>query len=178
MLSESVRAAWRRRHRPGERAKLHQHIWLHGLPLKLRFRKSKLYISAILPLLLGFLIGILNAIMGVGGGFIMVPAMIYLLGMSTSVVVGTSLFQIIFVAANVTMLQAVQNHTVDLVLALVLLVGGVVGAQIGSRFTGKLRGEHMRVLFALLILGVGVKLLHDVVSTPADLYSTQVVAVP
>jgi uncharacterized membrane protein YfcA len=174
MLSESVRAAWRRRWRPGERAKLHQHIWLHGLPLKLRFRKSKLYISAILPLLLGFLIGVLNAIMGVGGGFIMVPAMIYLLGMSTSVVVGTSLFQIIFVAANVTMLQAVQNQTVDLVLALVLLVGGVIGAQLGSRFTGKLRGEHIRVLFALLILGVGVKLLLDVVSTPADFYSMQV----
>jgi uncharacterized membrane protein YfcA len=176
MLSESVRAAWRRRWRPGERAKLHQHIWLHGLPLKLRFRKSKLYISAILPLLLGFLIGVLNAIMGVGGGFIMVPAMIYLLGMSTSVVVGTSLFQIIFVAANVTMLQAVQNQTVDLVLALVLLVGGVIGAQLGSRFTGKLRGEHIRVLFALLILGVGVKLLLDVVSTPADFYSMQVLA--
>jgi uncharacterized membrane protein YfcA len=102
--------------------------------------------------------------------------MIYLLGMSTSVVVGTSLFQIIFVAANVTMLQAVQNQTVDLVLALVLLVGGVIGAQFGSRFAGRLRGEHMRVLFALLILGVGVKLLYDVVSTPADLYSMQVLA--
>jgi uncharacterized membrane protein YfcA len=176
MLGESARAAWRRRWRPGERAKLHPHIWLHGLPLKLRFRKSKLYISAILPLLLGFVTGMLNAIMGVGGGFILVPAMIYLLGMSTSVVVGTSLFQIIFVAANVTMLQAVQNQTVDLVLALVLLVGGVIGAQFGSRFAGRLRGEHMRVLFALLILGVGVKLLYDVVSTPADLYSMQVLA--
>jgi uncharacterized membrane protein YfcA len=174
MLGESIWAAWRRRRRPLERAKLHQHIWLHGLPLKLRFRKSKLYISALLPLLLGFVIGILNAIMGVGGGFIMVPAMIYLLGMSTSVVVGTSLFQIILVAANVTMLQAVQNQTVDLVLALVLLAGGVVGAQVGSRFTGKLRGEQVRVLFALLVLGVGAKLLVDLVSAPADLYSVQV----
>ncbi|MGB8274627.1 MAG: sulfite exporter TauE/SafE family protein [Alphaproteobacteria bacterium] len=175
MLTESVRAMWRRKRKPEERFKLHQHIWLHGLPLKLRFRKSKLYISALLPLVLGFIVGVLVAIMGVGGGFIMVPAMIYLLGMSTSVVVGTSLFQIIFVTANVTLLQAVQNQTVDLLLAVVLLVGGVVGAQFGSRISAKLRGDQLRVLFALLVIGVGTKLLFDLLSTPAELYSIQVV---
>ena len=125
MLVESTRAILRRRRPGGPRRKLHQHNWLHGLPLKMRFRRSKLYISALLPLGLGFVVGILSAIMGVGGGFVMVPAMIYMLGMPTAVVPGTSLFQIIFVAANVTVLQAVENRTVDVVLALVLLVGGV-----------------------------------------------------
>src|SRR3954453_16259817 len=141
MLTESIRALLRRR-RPGAgRRKLHQHTWMHGLPLKMRFRRSKLYISALLPLGLGFGIGILSAIMGVGGGFIMVPAMIYTLGMPTAVVPGTSLFQIIFVAASVTVLQAINNRTVDAVLALVLLVGGVLGAQIGTRMGSRLRGD-------------------------------------
>src|SRR5689334_3738662 len=154
MLIESGRAILRQR-RPGvSRRKLHQHTWMHGLPLKTRFRKSKLYISALLPLGLGFGIGILSAIMGVGGGFIMVPAMIYTLGMPTSVVPGTSLFQIIFVAASVTVLQAVNNHTVDALLTLVLLVGGVVGAQIGTRFGSRLRGEQLRALLALMVLAV------------------------
>src|SRR5690242_17469195 len=127
MLIEGTRVAMRGR-KPGARRKLHQHTWVHGLPLKMRFRRSKLYISGLLPLGLGFIIGILSAIMGVGGGFIMVPAMIYMLRMPTAVVPGTSLFQIIFVAATVTILQAVNNHTVDIVLTLVLLVGGVTGA--------------------------------------------------
>ena len=171
MLAESLRAILRRR-RPGMTAhKLHQHTWLHGLPLKMRFRKSKLYISALLPLTAGFFVGILSAIMGVGGGFILVPAMIYLLGMPTAVVIGTSLFQIIFVTANVTFLQAVQNHTVDALLALILLTGGVIGAQFGSRLAGKIPGEQLRALLAVMVLAVGIKLVFDLVSPPDDLYS-------
>ena len=171
MLIESVRAMQRRRRPGGPRRKLHQHYWLHGLPFKMRFRKSKLYISALLPLGIGIFVGILAAIMGVGGGFVVVPAMIYLLGMPTSVVVGTSLFQIIFVTANVTFLQAWQNQTVDFLLALLLLVGGVIGAQLGTRAGAKLRGEQLRTLLALLVLGVCVKLAYDLFATPADLFS-------
>jgi uncharacterized protein len=172
MLIESVRTL-RRHQRTGttQRGKLHQHTWLHGLPLKMRFPKSKLYISSLLPLALGAIIGVLAAIMGVGGGFIMVPAMIYVLGMPTSVVVGTSLFQIIFVTANVTFLQAYQNQTVDVILALLLLLGGVIGAQFGARLGAKLRGEQLRGLMALMVLGVALKLAHDLVATPDDLYS-------
>jgi uncharacterized membrane protein YfcA len=175
MLIEGTRAALRRR-RPGAgRRKLHQHTWVHGLPLKMRFRRSKLYISALLPLGLGFLIGILSAIMGVGGGFVMIPAMIYMLGMPTSVVPGTSLFQIVFVAATVTILQATNNRTVDLVLALVLLLGGAIGAQIGSRVGSKMRGEYLRILLAVLVIAMAGKLTIDMTATPDRLYSTAVV---
>lgn len=153
------------------RKKLHQHTWIHGLPFKMRFRRSGLYISAILPLLIGVFVGILAAIMGVGGGFVMVPAMIYLLGMPTQVVVGTSLFQIIFVTANTTMLQSVMNQTVDVVLALLLLLGGVIGAQFGARAGVKLKGEQLRVLLALMVLAVCGKLAFDLVLEPADLFS-------
>ncbi|NIA67491.1 sulfite exporter TauE/SafE family protein [Pelagibius litoralis] len=170
MFVESSRALFRRRRQADVRRKLHQHHWMHGLPFKMRFRKSKLYISALLPILIGFIVGVLAAIMGVGGGFIMVPAMIYLLGMPTSVVVGTSLFQIIFVTGTVTFLQATQNQTVDALLALILLTGGVIGAQIGTRVGTRLRGEQLRVLLALLVLGVCGKLLFDLVATPGDLF--------
>lgn len=172
MLQESVRTLIRR-HRTGgvSRGKLHQHNFLHGLPLKMRFPKSKLYISSLLPLSVGMFVGVLSALMGVGGGFIMVPAMIYLLGMPTSVVVGTSLFQIIFVTSNVTFLQAYQNQTVDMVLALLLVVGGVIGAQLGARLGAKLRGEQLRGLMAVMVLGVAIKLFWDLVSTPEDLFS-------
>ena len=171
MLVESVRTLLRQRRPGGSRRKLHQHYWLHGLPLKMRFRRSKLYISALLPLGLGFAVGVLSAIMGIGGGFIMVPAMIYMLGMPTSVVPGTSLFQIIFVAANVTVLQSVGNGTVDAVLALVLLLGGVIGAQLGSRFGAKLRGEQLRLLLALMVLAVAAKLAVDMTVRPDDLFT-------
>ena len=172
MLIESVKS-WRRARATGNarRGKLHQHIWLHGLPLKLRFPKSKLYISAILPFTVGIGVGILAALMGVGGGFILVPAMIYLLGMPTSVVVGTSLLQIIFVTANVTFLQAYQNQTVDLLLAMLLLVGGVIGAQIGARLSQKLRGEQLRGLMALMVVGVAIKLALDLILMPDELFS-------
>ncbi|MEK9832072.1 MAG: sulfite exporter TauE/SafE family protein [Rhodospirillaceae bacterium] len=171
MLFESARAILRSRSGTATRGKLHQHTWLHGLPFKMRFRRSRLYISALLPLGIGFFVGILAAIMGVGGGFLMVPAMIYLLGMPTSVVVGTSLFQIIFVTANVTFLQAVNNQTVDGVLALLLLTGAVIGAQLGTKASGKLRGEELRGLLALMVLGVCAKIGIDLIKTPEDIYS-------
>jgi len=171
MLFESVRSMLRNRRGGGKGRKLHQHNWLHGLPFKTRFRRSRLYISALLPLGIGFLVGVLAAIMGVGGGFIMVPAMIYLLGMPTAVVVGTSLFQIIFVTANVTLLQAMTNQTVDLVLALLLLTGAVIGAQLGTKAGARLHGEQLRGLLALMVLGVCAKLGVDLVKTPADIFS-------
>jgi len=171
MFSEGVRTMRRRKSAATQRRKLHQHIWIHGLPLKMRFRRSKLYISALMPFSIGFLVGVLSAIMGVGGGFIMVPAMIYLLGMPTSVVIGTSLFQIIFVTANVTFLQAYANQTVDVVLALLLLTGAVIGAQFGARAGARLQGEELRVLLALMVLAVCAKLFYDLLITPGDLYS-------
>ena len=144
---------------------------LHRLPLKLRFYKSKLYISALLPIGIGFAVGVLSAILGVGGGFVLVPAMIYILGMPTAVVIGTSNFQILFVAANVTFLQAATNGTVDVVLALLLILGGVVGAPIGSRLAAKLPGVVLRGLMSVLILAVAVELLTELLRTPSSLYS-------
>ena len=171
MVVESSRA-WLRSRRPAPgRRKLHQHTWMHGLPFKMRFRTSKLYISALLPLSIGVFVGVLAAIMGVGGGFVMVPAMIYLLGMPTSVVIGTSLFQIVFVTANVTLLQAINNQTVDIVLALLLLVGGVVGAQIGAIFGTRLRGEQLRILLGLLVLAVCARVAWSLVVVPDDVFS-------
>ncbi len=169
MLVESIRALLKRRRMVTQRQ--HVHTWVHGLPLKVRFRRSRLYISVIPPIVVGFVVGVLSAIMGVGGGFIMVPAMIYILGMPTAVVVGTSLFQIIFVTANVTVLQAITNYSVDVLLALLLLGGGVMGAQIGARLGSRLRGEQLRGLLALLVLMVCMKLAYDLLAQPVDLYS-------
>ena len=171
MMIESTRSLLRRRRGIVTRRKLHQHTWLHGLPFKLRFRRSKLYTSALLPIILGFLVGILSAVLGVGGGFVMVPAMIYLLRMPTAIVPGTSLFQIIFVTAVVTLLQAVENNTVDVVLAMVLLIGGVVGAQLGTRWGARLRGEELRALLALIVLAVAAKLVFDLTVRPDNLFS-------
>lgn len=171
MLWESSRTIIRSRSAAARRGKLHQHNWFHGLPFKMRFRKSKLYISAILPILIGATVGVLSAIMGVGGGFIMVPAMIYLLGMPTSLAIGTSLFQIIFVTANVTFLQALTVQTVDILLAVLLLTGAVIGAQFGSKYSVRMKGEQLRALLALLVLGVCVKMIFDLTVMPADLYS-------
>ncbi|MBY0432116.1 MAG: sulfite exporter TauE/SafE family protein, partial [Rhodospirillales bacterium] len=127
--------------------------------------------SIIPPLAVGFVIGILSAIMGVGGGFVMVPLMIYILEMPTAVVIGTSLLQIIFVTANVTLLQAINTQTVDIVLMLALLLGGVVGAQFGVRFGTRLKPEHLRGMLALVVLSVCAKLLFDLVSTPIEPFS-------
>lgn len=178
MLVESIGTLVKRRRsggaRSGSRGPGH-HTWMHRLPFKMRFRKSMLYISALLPLGLGFAVGVLSAIMGVGGGFAMVPAMIYFLGMPTRVVVGTSLFQVIFVTANVTVLQAVYTRTVDVVLAMLLLVGGVIGAQLGVRLGAKLAAEQLRILLALLVIAVGVKMTLDLTTRPEDLYSSVVI---
>ena len=171
MLVESGRKLIPTKKSSAKRRKAHSHYWAHGLPLKMRFHKSKLYISTLPPLVIGFVVGLLAAIMGVGGGFIMIPAMIYLIGMPTNVVIGTSLFQIIFVTANVTFLHSVTNQTVDIILALLLLSGAVVGAQFGARAGVKLRGEQLRALLALMVLSVCGKLLFDLVATPSDLYS-------
>ena len=154
------------------RTKLHQHSWIHGLPFKLRFHRSKLYISAIPPILIGFFVGVLSAMMGVGGGFIMIPAMVYILGMSTNVVVGTSLFQIIFVTANSTFFQSYLNQTVDIVLSALMILGGVIGAQIGVRIGSQLKAEYLRGILAILVLLVCAKILTDLILTPSDLFTT------
>ena len=156
------------------RTKLHQHSWIHGLPFKLRFHRSKLYISAIPPILIGFFVGVLSAMMGVGGGFIMIPAMVYILGMSTNVVVGTSLFQIIFVTANSTFFQSDLNQTVDIVLSALMILGGVIGAQIGVRIGSQLKAEYLRGILAILVLLVCAKILTDLILTPADLFTTSI----
>ena len=170
MFTESLQAL--RKSKQVSASKLRKkRTWIHALPLKIRFRVSGLYISAIPPVLIGILVGILAAIMGVGGGFVMVPAMIYLLGMPTKVVVGTSLFQIIFVTAFTTMLHATTNYTVDIVLAVLLLVGGVIGAQFGTVFGAKLKAEQLRILLAVLVLLVCVKLAFDLIVQPAELFS-------
>ena len=173
MLIDGLRIIFKRRR--GKTSKFdrgaHRHTWIHRLPIKVRFTKSKLYISSMVPAAVGFAVGLLSAIMGVGGGFVMVPAMIYLIGMPTAVVVGTSLFQIMFVSANITFLQAVTNQTVDVVLALLLLIGGVIGAQVGTRLGAKLRTEYLRLLLAVLVLMMSAKVLLDLTIPPADIYS-------
>ena len=171
MLVEGLRAL-RRTRRAAPRPRRH-HGWMHALPLKVRFRASGLYFSVLPPLAVGLLVGVLVAVMGVGGGFIMVPAMIYLLGMPTKVVIGTSLFQIVFVTAFATLLHAVTNQTVDVLLALLLLLGGVVGAQVGARLGTRLRAEQLRILLALLVLSVCGKLALDLLIEPAELYSIE-----
>ena len=170
MFIESLRAL--RKSKRISASKLRKkRTWIHALPLKMRFRVSGLYISAIPPVLVGIVVGILAAIMGVGGGFVMVPAMIYLLGMPTKVVVGTSLFQIIFVTAFTTMLHATTNYTVDMVLAVLLLVGGVIGAQFGTIIGAKLKAEQLRILLALMVLLVCAKLAFDLIVQPSELFS-------
>ena len=171
MFAESLRALRRAKDPNAMLAPRRRHTWAHGLPLKMRFRTSQLYVSAIPPFVIGALVGVLAAIMGVGGGFIMVPAMIYIIGMPTKVVVGTSVFQFLFVTSFTTVMHAVQSGTVDALLAVILLVGGVIGAQVGVSLASRLRAEQLRILLALLVLGVCVKLLLDLVLTPSDLYS-------
>lgn len=172
MFQESLRAMISARQvgaSPVKRA--HVHTWVHRMPFKMKFRASGLYISVLPPAVIGAAVGFLSAIMGVGGGFIMVPAMIYLLGMQTKVVIGTSLFQIIFVTAFTTVAHAVTSQTLDVMLALLLILGGVVGAQIGSRLGVRLRAEQLRILLALLVLAVAGKIALDLLLTPSEPYS-------
>lgn len=172
MMTESVRTMWRNykgravplRH-PG------QHSWVHGLPLKVRFRRSRLYVSAIPVLGLGASIGFLGAVLGIGGGFIMVPTLIYLLHVPTNMVVGTSLLQTVVTMGMATMMHAVSNQNVDIVLAVILMVGAVIGAQFGVRIGRKLQGEHLRALLALIVLSVGARFAIDLFVQPDELYS-------
>ncbi|MEI6558849.1 MAG: sulfite exporter TauE/SafE family protein [Rhodospirillaceae bacterium] len=169
MLAESMVALIRGR--PAQLAKRTGRGWLHRLPFQTRFPHSKLYVSALLPLAIGMFGGVMVAVMGIGGGFLLVPAMIYILRMPAALVAGTSLFQIIATTAVVTLLQASVNHTVDVMLAALLLAGGVVGAQIGSRLGARLRGETARALLALLVVAVALGLAGQLITEPADLYS-------
>jgi hypothetical protein len=174
MLIESANA-WRKA-RAGQATggrKPGQHSWIHKLPFQMRFNRSKLYISAVPPFLIGAFVGLLAAIMGVGGGFIMVPALIYLLRVPTNVVAGTSLFQITFVTIATTILHATLNNTVDVVLALVLMLGGVIGAQFGAAAGTRLRGEQFRFLLALLVLAVGLRMAWGLIAMPAEVFSIQ-----
>ncbi|MGH6873044.1 MAG: sulfite exporter TauE/SafE family protein [Rhizomicrobium sp.] len=175
MLNESIRALRAARAGtapPARRAG--QHTRLQRLPLKMRFQESRLYISIVPPIGLGFLVGMLSAVMGVGGGFMLVPAMIYLLRMPANMVVGTSLVQILCVTAATTVLQAASNYNVDIVLALLLIVGGVLGAQFGTRLATRMRGEHLRLLLALIIVAVALRLFWGLVAVPGDLYTLQI----
>nr|WP_231710338.1 sulfite exporter TauE/SafE family protein [Roseibium limicola] len=172
MLFESLRAM--RRRRSGGAARIRrpgQHNWIHGLPFKMRFRQSKLYVSVIPVLFLGATIGFLGTILGIGGGFMMVPALIYLLRVPTNVVIGTSLLQILFTMATATVLHSIGTQTVDIVLALTLMIGGVIGAQFGARMGQNLRGDQLRLLLALLVLLVGLRFAVDLLLTPTDFYS-------
>ena len=167
-LIESV-SSIKKKHK-GKRNKLHEHIWLHGLPFKIKFRKSHLYISILPPIFIGLLVGILSSIMGVGGGFILVPAMIYILGMPTQVVIGTSLLQIVFVTTVSTIMHSYINQTVDVVLSSLLLIGAVIGAQIGTRAMALLRGEQIRFLLAIIIIIVASVLIGNILVTPEELF--------
>ncbi|MDE0347704.1 MAG: sulfite exporter TauE/SafE family protein [Boseongicola sp.] len=170
MLVESLKAIRRSRTgRPAQRSRKSQLV--NALPFKVKFRTSGIYISVIPPVAVGILVGVLAAIMGVGGGFIMVPAMIYVLGMPTKVVVGTSLFQIMFVTGFTTLLHATTNYTVDVVLAVLLLVGGVVGAQVGTRIGARLQAEQLRILLSLIVLAVCGRLALDLLVEPSEIYS-------
>jgi uncharacterized membrane protein YfcA len=171
MLVESLNAIRKSRDGAVAASKRKGHSWLDKLPFKQRFQRSKLYVSAIPPLAIGVFVGFLSAIMGVGGGFVVVPALIYLMRVPTNVVIGTSLFQTIFVAGYTTVMQAWQNQTVDAVLAVLLVVGGVIGAQFGVRVGQNLRGEQLRALLAALVLAVAIRLAFGLILPPGELYS-------
>ena len=164
--------AIRRRKNPDYRPKPRKHhSWVQGWPLRTRFRASKLYTSAIPPFGIGVFVGILSAIMGVGGGFLMLPAMIYLLGMPTKVVVGTSLFQITFMSSYTTVMHAIENQSVDMVLGIILLIGGVIGAQIGTRIGARIKADILRILLAIMVLAICAKIALGLALPPAEIFS-------
>ncbi len=177
MLIESSQVIRDRIRKKTVKKKIHYHNWAHKLPFKVRFYKSKLYISIIPPIIIGFVIGVLSATMGIGGAFILIPAMIYFLGMPTSKVIGTSLFQIIFITAIVTLLHATTTFAVDAVLAFFLIISSVIGAQIGVLAANKLRGEEIRALLAIIVLVVGVKIALDLLVPPEEIFNLSVLRV-
>src|SRR5262250_2143636 len=177
MIYESVRAILRTRHgMPATLRRPGSHTWLHGLPLKMRFKRSKIYVSAIPVWLIGFIIGFIGAVMGIGGGFLLVPMLIYFLRVPTAVVIGTSMVLTLVTMASATVLHAITNHLVDAVLALILMVGGVIGAQFGARAGQNMRGERLRLLLGLLVLAVGLRFALDLVLPPETIYSIRYVA--
>ncbi len=176
MFVESIRAITRRRSGATTPVRLPgRHNWVHGLPLKMRFRQSRLYVSIIPILFLGSSIGFLGSVLGIGGGFMMVPALIYILRVPTNIVIGTSLLQILVTMAAATFLHAMSTQSVDIVLALILMVGGVIGAQLGARMGQKLRGDQLRLLLALLVLAVGVRFALGLLIQPEELFSISIV---
>ena len=175
MLIESSQVIRDRIRKRTVKRKLHYHNWAHKLPFKVRFYSSNLYISVIPPIIIGYFIGILSATMGIGGSFILIPSMIYFLGMPTSKVIGTSLFQIIFITAFVTLLHATSTFAVDAVLAFSLILSSVIGAQLGVIFTNKFRGEELRALLAIIVLAVAFKIGTDLLIQPTDIFSISVI---
>ena len=175
MVVESVRAILRaRRGRPAEIRRPGSHIWIHGLPLKMRFKISKIYVSVIPIWTIGFVIGFIGAIMGIGGGFMLVPALIYLIRVPTGVVIGTSMVLTLVTMAYATIIHAATNHLVDALLALILMIGGVIGAQFGARTGQRFSGEQLRLLLGMLVLSVGLRFAYDLVVQPADLFTMRV----
>jgi uncharacterized protein len=176
MISESARAIIRSRQgKPAEIRRPGSHVWFHGLPFKLRFKRSKVYVSAIPVLTIGFIIGFIGAIMGIGGGFLLVPMLIYLVRVPTATVIGTSMVLTFLTMLTATVLHAATNHLVDTVLALILMIGGVVGAQFGAHFGQRIRGEWLRMLLGLLIFAVGLRFAIELVLQPDDLYSIRLI---
>ena len=176
MTGESARAIIRSRlGKPVELRRPGSHAWFHGLPLKLRFRRSKIYVSAIPVLVIGFIIGFLGAIMGIGGGFLLVPMLIYLLRVPTATVIGTSMVLTFLTMISATVLHAASDHLVDAVLALILMIGGVIGAQFGAQAGQRIRGEWLRFLLGLLVLAVGLRFALQMVLRPNDLYSIRLI---
>jgi uncharacterized membrane protein YfcA len=172
MVAEGVRAIIRSRHgKPVELRRPGSHTWFHGLPFKLRFKQSRIYVSSIPVVTIGFIMGFIGAIMGIGGGFLLVPMLIYFLRVPTNVVIGTSMVLTLVTMATATVLHSITNHLVDVILALILMVGGVMGAQFGARAGQKMRSERLRLMLGILVLAVGVRFAVDLVMTPDDFYS-------
>ena len=161
MLVQGVGEIDRARRKVIVKKKLHSHYWIHGLPFRMRFKKSKLYESIFTPIIIGLLVGYLAAIMGIGGAFILVPAMIYIIGMPTKLVPGTSLFVTIFVSAIVTVLHAFYYGSIDLMLVMVLILGSILGVQVGQKFGERFDSSQFKTILAILLLLVGVAIAYD-----------------
>jgi uncharacterized membrane protein YfcA len=176
MLMESIRSMLRKRqNKPPLLRRPGTHTWVHGLPLKLRFKRSRIYVSIIPVWLIGYSIGVIGAVMGIGGGFLLVPMLIYFLRMPTATVIGTAAALTTVTMAVATVMHALTNHLVDAMLALILMIGGVVGAQFGARAAQNLPAERLRFLLGLLIMAVGFRFAYGLIARPSDLYSIRAI---